>query len=53
MTIGVLVGEEARIAVVRSKLSHNHANIMAGKVKERHLELSNTALGSLATSAQT
>ena len=55
MTTGVLVGAEARIAVVRSKLYHNQTNTMAGKVNERDLELSNTAgaLGSLATCAHT
>lgn len=51
VTTWVLVGEEARFAVVRSKLCHNQTKNMAGKVKER--DLSNTALGSLSTCAQT
>ena len=55
MTTGILVGDEARIAVVRTKLCHNQTNTMAGKVRERDLQLSNTAgaLGSLATCAHT
>ena len=51
MTTGILVGDEARF--VRSKLYHNQTNTKAGIIKESDLELSNTALCSLATFAQT